>query len=124
MNFHDKSKYKDQEIDLSFDSAHCASHIKMGAQLRAVGGGGGVCISSAWKKPMLLHYLRHLSYYATCAATPIVLLRQLGSYATCAFTLLVLLRHFCCYTTCVVMYRKIKKEDIGGAIPCCYSTPI
>ena len=54
--FHDKSKNKNQKIDFSFDSAHCASFIKNGAKLR---GGGGVCISLVGKYPIIWHTLSH-----------------------------------------------------------------
>ena len=53
MNFNDNLKNKNWKIVFSFDSAYCASFIKMGAKLR----GGGLHIFS-WKKPMLLSFCR------------------------------------------------------------------
>ena len=50
MNFHDNSKNKNQknrEINFSFDSAHSAFFMKIGATLRGEEGGGGVHII-AW----------------------------------------------------------------------------
>ena len=44
MNSHDNSKNKIRKINFSFDSALCASFMKMGAKLR----GGGLRILS-WK---------------------------------------------------------------------------
>ena len=37
MNFHDNSK--NWKIDFSFDSAHCATFMKLGAKPRGMGGG-------------------------------------------------------------------------------------
>ena len=37
MNFRDDSKNKIRKIDFSFDSAHCASFMKMGAKMRWAG---------------------------------------------------------------------------------------
>ena len=37
MNFHDNSKNKNQKYDFTFDSAHCPSFMKMGANLREGG---------------------------------------------------------------------------------------
>ena len=34
MNFHDKSKNKNRTKDFSFDSAHCASFMKVRSKLR------------------------------------------------------------------------------------------
>ena len=39
MHFHDNLKNKNRTIDFSFDSAHRASFMKMGAKLKGVGGG-------------------------------------------------------------------------------------
>ena len=50
MNFHDNSKNKNKKMDFSFNSAHYASLIKMGAKLR----GGGVCISLDGKHPRIV----------------------------------------------------------------------
>ena len=38
MNFHDNSKNKNWKIDFSFNSALCASYMKIGAKLRGQGG--------------------------------------------------------------------------------------
>ena len=46
MNFPDNSKNKIRKIDFSFVSAHPASFMKTGSNLRA----GGVCISFEGKK--------------------------------------------------------------------------
>ena len=40
MNFLDNSKNKNRNVNFSFDSAHCASFMKMGSKLRGEGRGG------------------------------------------------------------------------------------
>ena len=49
INFQDDSKNKNQKIDFSFVSAHCASSIKTGSKLR---GGVGICISLVGNNPL------------------------------------------------------------------------
>ena len=57
MNFHDNSKNKNQKIDFSFDSAHCASFIIIGAKLREE---WGACKSIVGKKPELHEYIYYI----------------------------------------------------------------
>jgi len=40
MNFHDNSKNINRNIDFPFDSAHCASFMKVGSKLKVEEGGG------------------------------------------------------------------------------------
>ena len=44
-------KNKNRKIDISFDSAHCASSIKMGAKLKEERGRGGLRILPLGKTP-------------------------------------------------------------------------
>ena len=53
MNLRDNSKNTIRKIDISFDSAHCASFIKTGARLR--GGGERGLIILSWEKPAIIH---------------------------------------------------------------------
>ena len=48
MKLHNNSKNKNRKIYFSYDSAHCASFMKMGAKLRE----GGVCISLLGTGPL------------------------------------------------------------------------